>query len=140
MTTKTVTIEGETFTIRHALPGDVSLIFPSWMEAARELRNTRRSVFDAHYPDVVRSLLETEPAHVATWGDDTIVAWACGRPPNLLHFAWTGYKFRGIGLGRAVIEAVLEGYPATVWVTSSPLGAPNHRRFVYNPFLRRVTT
>lgn len=134
-----VILEGERMTIRDATADDVGLIFATWMESARQLRNARLSIFDKFYPDVVRSLLETETAAVMTLeGKDAIHAWACGRAPNLLHFAYVPKNLRGHGLGRAVIDATLGGYPATVFVTATPLSNANHRRFVYNPFVMRT--
>lgn len=139
MLPKTIEIAGERLTIRDAVAEDVELIFPTWMEAARQLRHTRRAVFNQFYPNVVRGLLETESAVVLTKeGGFTIHAWACGRPPNLLHFAYVPYALRHHGFGRAVISGVLEGYPETVYVTSSPLSIRDHRRFVYNPFVMRT--
>lgn len=139
MLPQTVELHDERLVIREAVADDVSFIFPSWMECARQLRQTRRAVFDKFYPDRVRELLETEPAVVMMReGKTAIHAWACGRPPNLLHFAYVPEKLRRHGFGRAVITAVLESYPATVFVTSSPLSLPNHPRFIFNPFLTRT--
>lgn len=134
---KTLILAGERMVVRAAEPEDVSLIFPTWMESARDLRQTRLTVFNRDYPGVVRGLLETEPAVVLTReGKNTIHAWACGRAPNLLHFAYVPLHLRSNGFGRAVISAVLEGYPETIYVTSSPLAQPHHKRFVFNPFVR----
>ncbi len=139
MLPRTLDIADEKVTIRDAVAEDVALIFPTWMEAARQLRQTRRHIFNQFYENVVRSLLETESAAVLTReGGETIHAWACGRPPNLLHFAYVPFALRHHGFGRAVIEAVLEGYPQTIYVTSSPLSIPDHRRLVYNPFVMRA--
>ncbi len=135
---RTLELAGEQVTVREAEPYDVELIFPTWMESARQLRQTRRAVFNRFYESIVRDLLETEPAVVLTKsGGSTIHAWACGRPPNLLHFAYVPYALRNHGLGRAVIEAVLGNYPSTVWVTSSPCSIPDHKRFIYNPYVLR---
>lgn len=123
--------------IRPAEAEDVSHIFPTWMEAARQLRQCNRSIFDQFYPHVVRALIETEAAVVMTLeGGQAIQAWACGRPPNLLHFAYVPFKLRSHGLGKAVISAVLEGYPPTIYVTSSPVSIRDHHRLVYNPYVR----
>lgn len=135
---RTLEVAGERVSIREAVPGDVELIFPTWVAQAFNLRNVRRGVFDSFYPKVVAGLLETESAVVLTReGQDKIHAWACGRAPNLLHFAYVPFPIRKHGFGRAVIESVLEGYPDTIYVTSSPLSDRQHRRFVYNPFLLR---
>jgi hypothetical protein len=134
---RVIELAGQTMTLRDAGAEDVELIFPTWMEAARQLRQCNRAVFDQYYQHVVRALMETESAVVLTReGSDTIHAWACGRPPNLLHFAYVPFKLRRHGFGRAVIEAVLEGYPHIIYVTSSPLSIRDHRRFVYNPYVR----
>lgn len=134
-----VEIEGVGFVIREAVADDISLIFPTWMESARQLRNTRLAIFNAFFPAVVRSLLETERAVVATReGNNTIHAWACGRAPNLLHFAYVPANLRGRGIGRAVISGVLDGYPNTIFVTSSPLSLRHHSRYIYNPFAMRT--
>lgn len=135
----TLTIADERVTVRDAVADDVSLIIPTWMESARKLRHTRRAIFNQFYPHVVRGLLETESAVVLTKeGGETIHAWACGRPPNLLHFAYVPFALRGAGFGRAVISAVLDGYPDTVYVTSSPLSDRDHRRFLFNPYIMRT--
>lgn len=137
MTPIVVDIAGERMLIRDAIPEDVSLIFSTWIQAAKGLRQVRLSIFNSHYAPVVRRLLETEPAVVMTReGGTAIHAWACGRPPNLLHFAYVPASLRGNGFGRAVMSAVLGGYPESVYVTSSPLAIPNHRRFQFNPFTR----
>lgn len=139
MLPKPITIHGQELLLRDATVDDVDFIFSSWMDCARTLRQTRLSVFNRFYPDVVRGLLETELAVVLTRaGSDAIHAWACGRPPNLLHFAYVPKNLQRAGFGHAVIEAVLDGYPQTVYVTSSPLALPHHQRFVYNPFIVRT--
>ena len=136
---RTLEVAGEKVSIREAIPDDVEFIFPSWVANAFHMRNTRRPVFDGFYPAFVRRLLETESAVVLTReGQDKIHAWACGRAPNLLHFAYVPFPIRHHGFGRAVIESVLDGYPATIYVTSSPLSQANHRRFLYNPFVLRT--
>lgn len=125
--------------VRKAEPDDVAFIFPTWMESARQLRQgiTRLGIFDSFYPDLVTRLIETEDAFVLTSeGKNTIHAWACGRGPNLLHFAYVPHKLRGEGFARAVITDVLGGYPSTIFVTASPLSLSNHARFVHNPYLR----
>jgi hypothetical protein len=129
-----VDIEGEAFNVREAGPSDLGFVFSTWMESAREIRQCRLSVFNTYYPDRVRELLKTEPVHVAE-RNSTLHGWACGAAPNVLRFAYVPYALRGHGLGRALIEAALGGYPGTVWVTGSPLSLPNHKRFVFNPFL-----
>ncbi len=135
----TLDIAGERVSIRPAVEKDVQFIFPTWMEAARQLRQTRRSIFDQFYEHVVKGLLEVESAVVLTKeGGTTIHAWACGRPPNLLHFAYVPFALRDHGFGRAVIESVLGGYPKTIYVTTSPISRRDHRRFVYNPYLVRA--
>lgn len=139
MLPKTIEIAGQRMTVRDAVADDIALIFPTWMESARDLRQTRLTIFNRFYEHVVRGLLETESAVVLTReGKNTIHAWACGRAPNLLHFAYVPVHLRGNGFGRAVISAVLEGYPETVFVTSSPLAQPHHKRFQFNPFVMRA--
>ncbi len=139
MLPRTIDLAGERVTIREAVAGDVEFIFPTWMEAARQLRYTRRAVFNQFYEPVVRGLLEMESAVVLTKeGGTTLHAWACGRPPNLLHFAYVPFALRRHGFGRAVIESVLGGYPPTIYVTSSPLSMREHRRFVFNPYIVRA--
>jgi hypothetical protein len=134
---RVVELADQRMLIREAEPEDVAYIFPTWMEAARQLRQCNRAVFDQYYQHVVRALMETEPAVVMQQeGGSAIHTWACGRPPNLLHFAYVPYKLRGAGFGRAVVEAVLGGYPSTIYVTSSPLSVRDHRRIVYNPYVR----
>jgi hypothetical protein len=139
LTLTELNIGGEKMTVKEADPGDIAFVFPSWMANARQLRNTRIEIFNRFYEGVVQSLLETEPVVILTEkGKDTIHAWACGRPPNILRFAYVPDKLRGHGFGRAVISAVLRGYPETIFVTSSPLSRPHHPRFFYNPFLTRA--
>lgn len=142
---KTVELHGERMVVKDATEHDVPFIFSSWMEEARRLRGNREDrgvrlvVFNAFYPHVVQSLLETESAVVMyREGKDTIHAWACGRPPNLLHFAYVPEKLRRKGFGRAVIDSVLGGYPKTIYVTSSPLSLPHHSRLIYNPYVMRT--
>ena len=131
-----VVIQDQTFDLRSARMDDMPFIFSTWMESARQLRNTRMSIFNSHYPDLVRRLMSSEAAFVlASPASDALHAWACGRSPNLLHFAYVPHKLRGYTFGRAVISAVLKDYPKTVFVTSSPLSQPNHTRFIYNPFV-----
>lgn len=134
----TVELQGTRLTLRRAKVDEIGLVFATWMSAARQLRgNVRLSVFNRFYPDIVHRLLETEPVVTLTReGEDTPHAWACGRPENLLHFAYVPFKLRGNGLGREVVRAVLGDYPSTVWVTASPLTIPHHARYVYNPYLR----
>jgi hypothetical protein len=135
---KTIDLHGERMVLKDATEHDAPFIFSSWMEEARRLRQTRLQVFNAYYPNVVQGLLETESAVVLyREGKDTIHAWACGRGPNLLHFAYVPVNLRRSGFGRAVIDTVLDGYPKTIHVTSSPLSLPHHPRFVYNPFVMR---
>jgi predicted GNAT family acetyltransferase len=135
MDAKCIEIGGETFTLRVAAEDDRRFVFATWCAAARELRNVRRSVFDVFYPVRVQRFLSETPVHVLASRADTLVAWACGRESDTLHFAYVPAHLRGHGLGRAVVESVLGGYPERVWVTSSPLSIANHRRFVFNPFL-----
>lgn len=139
MLPKTIEIAGALVTLRDAGVDDVGYIFSTWMEAARQLRQTRRAVFNQFYENVVRGLIESESViALTTEGGSALHAWACGRPPNLLHFAYVPHGIRGQGFGRAVIESVLGAYPSTVYVTSSPLSIRDHRRLVYNPYVMRA--
>ncbi len=128
-----------TVTLGDMRPEDRGGVFASWMDCARQLRQTRMAVFNEYYPHIVEALLDTDRVTVC-WRDGSKGwhAWACGQAPNLLHFAYVPAPLRGHGFGRAVIEHVLGGYPKTVFVTSSPLSLPNHPRFVYNPFVLRA--
>lgn len=137
---RTIEVGGEKFTVREAIESEMGLVFSTWMESARDLHShhVRRNVFNHSYPDLVTRLLKTEPVYVLIReGKDVPHAWACGREPNVLHFAYVPFDLRGNGLGREVINACLEGYPKMIWVTSSPLAIRNHARFVYNPFIQR---
>ncbi len=115
-----------------------SVMLATWIASARQLRHMKLSVFNEFYPQFATALLLAGKNCVVTSkGKETVHAWACGAAPNVLHYAYVPHKLRGVGLGRAVIEAALGGYPKTIFVTASRLAKPHHGRFVYNPLLLR---
>jgi hypothetical protein len=139
---KTISVAGQELVVRPAMGQvDNRFVGATWYRAAEQLRNVRREVFQAEYPPWIHAMLMRKAGILllcSARDTSTILAWASGDGPNLLHFAYVPNHLRGEGLGRTIITEALGGYPERIWVTGSPLakGHANHRRFMFNPFQR----
>jgi hypothetical protein len=140
MTKKVIEVGGQELVVRlNEGQSDNRFVFSTWIRAAEQLRNVRREVFYKEYPHWVSRRIQAGVNLLCSVRDEsTILGWASGAAPNLLHFAYVPHHLRGEGLGRAIIRETIGGYPERIWVTGSPLakGHASHARFMFNPFQR----
>lgn len=133
-----VVVAGVTFRAREMTLPDRNVVFATWMRSARQsLERTKHVAFDVFqrsYPGFVEGLLDTQRTVVLYRESDPAVvhAWACGRAPDVLHWAYVPFRLRGEGVGRAAVTALLGSYPQRIDVTTRVRGSD---RWVFNPFV-----
>jgi GNAT superfamily N-acetyltransferase len=102
--------------LRKAKAGDVGLITSSWLKSLRDSTTyhgvDNRTYYDEHHK-ILAKLLARSAVIVAVLDNDPdhIVAWACYEVyanSVVLHFVYTKYAFRKMGVARMIVEKVLE--------------------------------
>lgn len=141
--------------IRPASRPDVSFICSSWLKSFRDsafAAGCPNSLYYYSHHKLLEVILPRAVVAVATdpSDPDLIVGWACaeGQPGALiLHYVYVKHRFRGFGVARRLVEALLAGAgsPGQVFYTHlTRRGAEIARRWkddrkepamAYNPYL-----
>jgi hypothetical protein len=117
--------------------GERGFVISTWHRSYGHTRaGVDRSVYGAEQGDLVERILDADHTRtvVACSGknDDTLHAWACGRPPALLHYAYVPPELRRDGLATRLIAHLLGGVREQIDATHQwPFLGP---RFRFNPY------
>ncbi len=113
-----VTIAGEGFALRRAVPDDVAFILSTWLKShAQAFPSRERRAAMGRYRGYAESRLAEHGALVACSPShpSTIHGWAC--VGSRLHYVYVPFGLRGHGLARSLLSGCFRGYPDRIEVT-----------------------
>jgi GNAT superfamily N-acetyltransferase len=134
------------FTLRPARDADVPFIVKPWLQQLRDEVSTRfinDRVFFQRHGALVQQLLKESTTIIAYDANDPdhLYGFACGSD-RAVHWVYVKGAFRGMGLGRALLERLIG---ASVGATDIPCSHASHlfndRKFVaryrlaYDPYV-----
>lgn len=134
------------WSIRLAVPADLSFIYSSWLNSYRSDsgigRSTRKSIFFKEYNRVIDGILSDPFTRilVACLPDESnVICGFLAFAPGTLHYCFVKEDFRRFGIARSLAEEALGEGVSEIWCThrtelSRPIFQKN-TELQYNPFL-----
>lgn len=134
----TIELDGEPIAIRQSVEDDLRFVMQTWVRSYKSTSRINETIYDKEHPELIKRILsDAKTRLVVACSPDVesaIHGWACGDARGL-HYVYVPMAFRGRGVARELIQAVMGNYPSKIHVSHrfhSP--SANNVRFVFNPY------
>lgn len=126
--------EGVQVAIRQARPGDMGLVYTTWLDTYQEsafARFIKQTIYRDRQRKLIDSILSRPTTHVlvatAPEDDDIVLAYLVVEHPDVAHYAFTKREFRRLGIARHLLATLPSRFRFS------------HRTAFGEPFLKRLT-